>query len=58
MRMSRLGRAPTKGIWISSLGSRATERDGSRWNDIPRGENQQEASMKERERGWHNGLEA
>ena len=57
MRMFYLGEDPTKGIWISSLGSLATERDGPRWPDIPRGENQ-EAGMKEREFGWHNGLEA
>ena len=57
MQMSCLNGAPTKCIWISSLESPATERDGPRWPDTPRGENQQEAGMKERERGWHNGLE-
>ena len=56
MRMSCLGGAPTKFIRISSLESRAAERDGSRLPDTPRGENQQEAGMKERDRGWHNGL--
>ena len=58
MRMSRLGGAPAKGIWISSFGSRANEKDGSRMPDIPCGENQQETGMKKNVRGWHNGLEA
>ena len=58
MRMSLLGGALTNGIWISSPGSRAIERGGSWWPDIPRGKNRKEDGLKEWERSWHNGLEA